>query len=655
MSYHRQPSLDDLVSVLWAPSVCLSAPDGQVRPGELDGFYRGDVRLLSRLTAEVGGAAVKPVGRQVSAAEAVFAAYVRPDGDDASDVSLLWYRRRTAGPDAVNEQLEFSSFAPGATQVTVTVRAEADLAAVHEVRGGTHPPVLTPSLTADGAAWAGAGHMVDLTCDPLPHQVTLDGATVVLTFHLEVTARQPAVVTLWVLGTETPGDAAERVFLPLPAGQPPVLAPGSQPADPRRRRLLETSLADVERMILADPADPRDQFVSAGSPWYFTLFGRDALWSASLLLPHSRTLAAGTLRALQRRQGNRIVPGSEEEPGKILHEVRRETLRLGEMVIPPVYYGTIDATALWIRLLHEAWRAGMPEAEVAALLPGLQAALDWITTYGDADGDGFVEYRASTRGGLANQGWKDTPGAVRWADGREAQAPLALCEVQGYAYAAVMHGADMLDAFGQHGVPLRRQWAADLQDRFRHSFWLTDESGTYPAIALDRDKKPVDGAASNMAHLLGTGLLAPHEAAQVAARLAAPDLNCGYGLRTLSSASKAFNPLSYHCGSVWPHDTAIAVLGLAAEGYHDIAHTLAEGLVTAAEQFDWRLPELYAGTSAHHGEPVLAYPTACRPQAWAAAGAVAVIGYLESSGTTREIAASSPVPGQRTLQHLRPN
>ena len=218
---------------------------------------------------------------------------------------------------------------------------------------------------------------------------------------------------------------------------------------------------------------------------------------------------------------------------------------------------------------------------------------------------------------------------MRWADGRQAQAPLALCEVQGYAYAAAERGAEVLEAFGRPGAAGLRVWAARRKDRFRGVFWIADDTGPYPAVALDAQKKPVDGASSNIAHLLGTGLLDAQEATHVAARLSRPDLDCGYGL--LSSASRAFNPLSYHCGSVWPHDTAIAVLGLAAEGHHDVAHRLAEGLVRAAERFDYRLPELYAGTDARRGEPVLAFPTACRPQAWAAAGAVAAVYYLEST------------------------
>ncbi|ATL88460.1 amylo-alpha-1,6-glucosidase [Streptomyces malaysiensis subsp. malaysiensis] len=482
--------------------------------------------------------------------------------------------------------------------------------------------------------------------------MTSEDADVVLSFTVDLAPEQPAGVTLRAIARNNDPETAQRTFLSVAPRNPPVLphrtAGAEEPRDPQRRKLLQASVRDLQRMLLADPLEPADSFLAAGSPWYFTLFGRDALWSASLLLPGARRLALGTLRTLQRRQGERHDAVAEEEPGKILHEVRRETLRLNDMVIPPLYFGTIDATMLWVRLLHSTWQAGVDEAEIEALLPSLLAALEWITAHGDSDADGFIEYRSSTRGGLANQGWKDTPDAVRWADGRRVASPLALCEVQGYAYAAATQGATLLDAFGLPGADRWRDWATRLQQRFRATFWIDDATGAYPAIALDADKRPVDGAASNMAHLLGTGLLNSREADLVARRLSRPDLDCGYGLRTLSSTSRAFNPHSYHCGSVWPHDTAIAVLGLAAEGHHAVAHSLAEGVVTAAEEFAFRLPELYAGTSAHDGEPVLAYPNACRPQAWASAGAVAMIDYLESHDSTSADTESGDRPGLLT-------
>ncbi|WHX15895.1 glycogen debranching N-terminal domain-containing protein [Streptomyces malaysiensis subsp. malaysiensis] len=653
MSHFRQSSLHELVTLLWAPSVCLSSGDGQIRAQGLDGFYTNDYRVLSGLEVEVADAVVEPVGcRLQGPASAVFTSRVRLDGDEGADPSVVMHRYRSVGQDGLEERLELVNYGAAPVRATVRARARTDLAPVHVVRGGRQAPHVDPRPVAGGACWAGAVQEVLLTAEPVPARMTSEDADVVLSFTVDLAPEQPAGVTLRAIARNNDPETAQRTFLSVAPRNPPVLphrtTGAEEPRDPQRRKLLQASVRDLQRMLLADPLEPADSFLAAGSPWYFTLFGRDALWSASLLLPGARRLALGTLRTLQRRQGERHDAVAEEEPGKILHEVRRETLRLNDMVIPPLYFGTIDATMLWVRLLHSTWQAGVDEAEIEALLPSLLAALEWITAHGDSDADGFIEYRSSTRGGLANQGWKDTPDAVRWADGRRVASPLALCEVQGYAYAAATQGATLLDAFGLPGADRWRDWAARLQQRFRATFWIDDATGVYPAIALDADKRPVDGAASNMAHLLGTGLLNSREADLVARRLSRPDLDCGYGLRTLSSTSRAFNPHSYHCGSVWPHDTAIAVLGLAAEGHHAVAHSLAEGVVTAAEEFAFRLPELYAGTSAHDGEPVLAYPNACRPQAWASAGAVAMIDYLESHDSTNAGIESGDRPGLLT-------
>jgi glycogen debranching enzyme len=350
------------------------------------------------------------------------------------------------------------------------------------------------------------------------------------------------------------------------------------------------------------------------------------LWTARLLLPLGTELAAGTLRTLARRQGGRRDAEAEEAPGKILHEARSGPLRLPGMTLPALYYGTIDATALWVCLLHDAWQAGLPRGEVEPLLPNLVAAMEWITgADADPDGDGLLEYAGSAHGGLANQGWKDSADGIRHLDGRFATPPVALCEVQGYAYAAAVGAATLAGVFGLPQGAEWLAWARRLRSVFHASFWLRDEVGPYPAIALDKAKEPVTGASSNMAHLLGTGILDDAQAASIAARLAAPDLTTAYGLRTLTSASAAYNPVSYHCGSIWPHDTAIAIAGLAAEGHDGLADTLARGLLRAAELFDGRPPELYGVLG--DGSP-LHYPSACRPQAWAAAGVIAAALHL---------------------------
>ncbi|WP_431964955.1 glycogen debranching N-terminal domain-containing protein [Actinacidiphila sp. bgisy160] len=642
MTTPHPPALHDLVTVLRAPAAALTGSDGQLRAGGADGYYGDDRRLLSRLEVEIVEAEVRPVGRSLTrSAQARFTAVVQPADADVTDADLMLDRHRALTHSGLAEHLRLRTFGDAPLRLRVLVRAESDLAPVHEIRTGERIRPVPPIAAGGEVRWDRDGTGVVLTAEPAPAECRVENGTAVLCFEADLPPAGSWSLSLRVCASPGTGPAgtserAPRTVFGAPSESLPLpwAAPAQAPVDHRRARLLQRSLDDLRSMLLSDPLDPRDRFLAAGSPWYFTLFGRDSLWSARMLLPLGTAVSGGTLRTLARRQGRRDLPEAEEQPGKILHEARPEPLRLGSLTLPPLYYGTVDATALWVRLLHDAWRAGLPEAEVAELLPHLRKALRWITEAADTDGDGFLEYRATAPGSLANQGWKDSHDGVRWSDGRLAEAPLALCEVQGYAHAAAVQGADLLESFGAGGTEQLREWAARLRERFREAYWVCDDVGPYPAIALDGAKRPVDGASSNMAHLLGTGLLSPDEAATVARRLSAPDMDCGFGLRTLSSTSAAFNPMSYHCGSVWPHDTAIAVLGLAAEGHHEVARSLANGVVEAAERFEYRLPELYGGVSAADGAPLPAYPAACRPQAWAAAGAVAVVGYLESPAGT---------------------
>ncbi|GAB3905755.1 hypothetical protein GCM10027612_75870 [Microbispora bryophytorum subsp. camponoti] len=239
----------------------------------------------------------------------------------------------------------------------------------------------------------------------------------------------------------------------------------------------------------------------------------------------------------------------------------------------------------------------MPEREVAALLPHMEAALGWLADYADPDGDGFVEYIDTSDRGLANQGWKDSGDSIRFRDGSQAKPPIALVEVQGYAYEAARNAASLLDAFGRPGAERWNAHADALAERFRARFWVDGPHGRFPALALDTDKRPVDALTSNIGHLLGTGLLSEAESAQVARLLAAPMMSGGYGLRTMSSGDGGFSPLSYHCGSIWAHDTAIVLGGLARAGFAAQAAGLAEGLLAAGEAFGYRLPSCTPGTA----------------------------------------------------------
>lgn len=617
-----QPWLHDLVVALSAPTQVWCGPDGQVSEGGAQGAYHGDVRVLSRAEVTLDGVAPVPVLVTTDGAAGVISVGVaRLLGDGGPDPSVRVERRRTVGAGSVEEVVVVTSSAstPVSTQVQVVLAA--DLASMDAVKSGGPAPARVPVLDGASLSWSGRGVHIEVKAPGA--QVRVDGVAAALGWPLRLDPGGRAELC-WSLRAND-----ERALV-----APPPSADGWEvqvEADDRRLgRWVDRSVDDLRSLRMVTTARSGEVFLAAGAPWFLTLFGRDSLWAARMLLPLGTELAGSTLRLLASRQGSRVDAPSAEEPGKILHELRRDALELphdpaGPLHLPPVYYGTVDATALWVVLLHEAWCWGLPEPEVVDLLPALERALEWMVGHGDPDGDGFCEYVDRAGTGLANQGWKDSGDSVQWDDGRLATAPIALCEVQGYAYQAAMAGAELLDRFGRPGADRWRAWAAGLADRFRASFWVHDEGGPYPAIALDADKKPVDSLTSNAGHLLGTGLLSPAEEAGLAARLVSPQMSSGFGLRTLSTAAAGYSPLSYHGGSVWPHDTAIVLAGMARGGHHQAASVLADGLLAAAEAFDYRLPELFGGDARADMPVPVPYPAACRPQAWSAAASVVVL------------------------------
>jgi glycogen debranching enzyme len=521
-------------------------------------------------------------------------------------------RRREVLANGLREAISLHNHGTLEVATTIELGCGSDLASMSAVKSGRATTRSMTDKTAVGLAWSNANAEVAVDCEPAPDSHEPGGG---LRWHIAVSpgATWQVIVTVSCKQTHPAPFGA-------PTGRRPAWStPSVTAGDHRLARLVERGLADLEGLLLADPLAAEDRFVGAGSPWYLTLFGRDSLWTARFLLPLGTDLAASTLRTLARRQGVTVKAERDEEPGKILHEVRRAD-HAADLDLPPVYYGTVDATPLWICLLCDAWRWGMPESEVTDLLPHLERALAWMRDFGDSDGDGFLEYLAPSTHGLSNQGWKDSHDSVQWLDGSLAESPIALCEVQGYAYEAAMKAADLLEAFNREGAGEWRAWAARLSARFREAFWVEANGDSYPAIALDKLKRRVDTVSSNIGHLLATGILDDAECDLVARRLARPDMNSGSGLRTMTATSPRYNPLSYHGGSVWPHDTAIVILGLAATGHDEIATSLAGGLVSTAERFDFRLPELDSGDPA-----AIPYPAACRPQAWAAASGVAIL------------------------------
>ncbi len=382
--------------------------------------------------------------------------------------------------------------------------------------------------------------------------------------------------------------------------------------------LVARSSEDLAALRLFDPDHPERTVVAAGAPWFMTLFGRDSLLTSWMAILVDSDLALGTLETLALHQGRDVDPLTEEEPGRILHEVRfgeSAELSLGG---GSVYYGSVDATPLFVMLLGELGRWGNRRDAVDALLPAADRALDWIERYGDRDGDGYVEYERTTDRGLENQGWKDSFDSTRFADGRLAHPPVALCEVQGYVYAAYLARGHFAEEAGDAAlVASLRAKAAGLKERFNRDFWLEDRG--WLAMGLDRDKRPLDALTSNMGHCLWTGILDEDKAARVAALLVSPEMFSGWGVRTLAASMTGFNPISYHNGSVWPHDNAIVAAGLARYGFHAEASRVMEGIVHAAGWFGNRLPELFAGLARDEQSFPVSYPTSCSPQAWAAA------------------------------------
>ncbi|HET8987074.1 MAG TPA: amylo-alpha-1,6-glucosidase, partial [Humibacillus sp.] len=395
--------------------------------------------------------------------------------------------------------------------------------------------------------------------------------------------------------------------------------------DHRLERTLRRSLDDLQHLLLRDPESPGDIFAAAGTPWYLTLFGRDSLWTARMLLPFGTELAEGTLRALARRQGTVTDTRTGEAPGKIPHELRRHVYRDqgSGMTLPQVYYGTVDATALWVCLLVEACDWGLPLARAAELAPALEAAVGWLTGAGRPDGDGLLKYLDTSGTGLANQGWKDSGDSIRWRDGTVADAPIALVEAQAYAVEALRGAARLYGSLGLDGADRLDAEAAALEARVRQRFWVDTDAGHYLAIALDGAGRAVDGLGSNLGHVLGTSTLSAAEARAVADIVTGPELLDDFGVRTFGTGNAGFNPIGYHTGSIWTHDTAITAIGLSREGFAAEAGAVARTLLASAEAFGYRWPELYSGIPL--ADAPTPYPASCRPQAWSAASAAALV------------------------------
>jgi glycogen debranching enzyme len=365
---------------------------------------------------------------------------------------------------------------------------------------------------------------------------------------------------------------------------------------------------------------------AGGLPWFMTVFGRDSIIAAYEALPFQSELAQATLQALAELQATEWDDFADAQPGKIMHELRRGALSaIGEM--PRVYYGTHDATALFLILLDEYERWSGDDAFVRELEPNARAALAWLEGPADLDGDGYLEYikRSEAPSALENHCWKDSYDSIRFADGRQAEPPIATCEIQGYAYAARLALARLArELYRDEELADRLEAeAADLKKRFNRDFWLADRA--HYAFALDRQKQPVDALTSNVGHLLWSGIADDRRAARVVKRLLREDMFNGWGIRSMSANDRGYSPFEYHNGTVWPHDTAIVAEGMRRYGFREEAGRVCEALLHTAEAFGYQLPEVFAGFARDATNTPIEYPDALKPQAWAAGAPLLVL------------------------------
>jgi glycogen debranching enzyme len=606
------------VTLVQQTSFCLSGEEGDIRPGGAQGVYADDTRLLARLELTVGDAPLELLSvAQDDASRATFVLRTPPpDGQADSRVMVL---RRRSVDRGLEETIELRNDGRSPFHTTVTIDLDADLADVFVVKQGDLPAThVLADVEGDTVRYRRAGsgaqsHGVDSV------EVRAEGATL-SRCHARWTVGLPARGR-WQ-GHLSVRPATDARFSPGPRRLTQRREAWRHGAPALRTDLrsldvaYEASLRDLTALRLFGEDPHGLPVVAAGAPWFMTLFGRDSLLTAYMTLMVGHDLAVGVLETLARLQGTRTDPDADEQPGRILHEVRYGGAS--------VYYGSADATPLFVLLLGECLRWGVPWTRLEPLLPHADRAIEWIERYGDRDGDGYVEYERMTPHGLVNQGWKDSADAIVFADGRVAKTPIALCEVQGYVYGAYQARAALARRAGDDGLARDcEQKARGLRDRFDRDFWMP-EHGHY-ALALDGEKRRVDALASNMGHCLWTGIALPERARETAGRLTSSELFTGWGVRTLATSMASFNPMSYHCGSVWPHDTAIAVAGLARYGFTREAATIGLALLEAAEDEDGRLPELFTGLARDDVSRPVAYPTSCSPQAWASAAPLLVL------------------------------
>jgi glycogen debranching enzyme len=604
---------------------------GDVRAdeGREHGFFSEDTRFISRWVLGVGEAPLELLSLNQSAHfDAQFFLTPRIGPDEQAPCSIVRHRL----VDHVwMEEVTVTNHLHETNLLRVVLEVDADFADLFEIKDDVVAE-REISFTSDSQgltlAYSNDDFQRSLTiATSAPAAITRHGFEYELelkpgeqwstTFTISPRAVQPGVD----FSPRRPRGPLEEVRQVKAAELEMWLAgtPELQAEDPALLRTYRASLSDLGALRMHPDLARGATLPAAGLPWFMALFGRDSLLTSFQALPYLPALAATTLRVLAERQAHERDDFHEREPGKILHELRfGELTARGERPHSP-YFGTADATPLFLVLLDEYHRWTGDDALVRELEDNARAALAWIEDSGDLDGDGYVEYqRRNPTTGLINQCWKDSWNSIQFADGTLAQGPIATCEIQGYAYDAQRRAARLArevwhdTALSEH---LERR-ASDLQERFRRDFWMP-ERGCH-ALALDGDKRQVDSLTSNIGHLLWSGILDDAEAAATSERLLDQQLYSGWGVRTLGTREAGYNPLGYHTGTIWPHENSLIAAGLARYGHDQAAGKIAAAILAAAPYFEYRLPEVFAGFPIELTSVPVAFPTASRPQAWAA-------------------------------------
>ena len=634
------------------------------------GLYDGDTRILSCSVLRITGE--RPVvlhsdsgGSWRGVVQATNPEFRKDPGDKmGGDERILRQTisiaRERMIAEAYRERLDIENHGPIAFDCHVELEFDADYADIFEVRGYSRPArgkLLPIEATADGGLVFGYVGLDGVTVrthvafDPAPTlQPTRDdqGGSVVAHWASLLRPGERRQIAWTVHASREPAQSVH-------AAHPDALDPAQAHVSwLSKSSVIETDHELIDQVIrrslddlcLLESTDPLgDRFIAAGVPWFSMLFGRDSLITSLQTVSFAPRLAIQSLEILAKRQATAVDAWRDAEPGKILHEFRTgEMSRTGELPFAP-YYGSIDSTPLWLILLGETHDWTGDDGLVDRLWPNALAALEWIDRWGDRDGDGFVEYERRAETGLRNQGWKDSSDSIRWLDGTLAETPIALAEVQGYVFDAKRRIARLARRRGEVDMADRLENEASvLQRRFAEHFRLPDGS---IAMALDGAKQAVDTIGSNAGHALWSGIVQAEHAPAVAAALGSSTMVSGWGLRTFAADQPGYNPIGYHTGTVWPHDTAIAAAGLRRYGFDDAADILSSGMLAAAQQFPaFRLPELFCGFDrASTGAPI-AYPVACSPQAWAAGAALMLIRTmlgLQADAPNRRLTLDRPI------------